>query len=108
MTKQDLTGVLSYRTGIPQDKVSALIDNLTESIKLALSAGESVYLRGFGVFSVKVRKPRKGRIVAKGIEITIPERRVALFKPYPELERVVAGTGKGAEPSLGRKQLQGK
>ena len=46
----------------------------------ALAKGDRVELRGFGAFSVKHRKARKGRNPRTGAPVNVPEKNVPFFK----------------------------
>ncbi len=51
----------------------------------ALSRGESVKLRAFGLFAVREKRERIGRNPRTGVEVPIKPRRVLTFKPSPVL-----------------------
>jgi len=57
-----------------------------------LANGETVDLRGFGSFQVSAKKERQGRNPKTGDSLTIPAKKVALFKPSKELAQCVNGT----------------
>ncbi len=59
-------------------------------ISEAVAKGETVELRNFGVFEVKVRKARIGRNPNKPeTDVPIPERAVVKFKPGKEMRELV-------------------
>ncbi|MCK9229466.1 MAG: integration host factor subunit beta [Syntrophales bacterium] len=90
MTKQQL--VESLRDRLPDYKPGDLaiaVDILFDSIRDALIEGDRIEIRGFGVFSVKTRKPRVGRNPRTGESVFIPERRTLLFKPGKKLKEMV-------------------
>jgi DNA-binding protein HU-beta len=55
MIKQDIVHHVIERTGLPRAKAEAAVDTVFEGLKQALTAGERIELRGFGVFSVRAR-----------------------------------------------------
>ena len=61
MIKQDIVHHVIERTGLPRTKAEAAVDTVFEGLKQALTAGERIELRGFGVFSVRARKTGIGR-----------------------------------------------
>ena len=66
--------------------VQKTLDYITE----ALVKGETVELRNFGVFEVKLRKPRVGRNPNDpGKDVQIPARAVVKFKPGKEMREEV-------------------
>ncbi len=96
MTKRDLVIRISNDTNMIQQDVMAVVQKTLDYITEALIKGETVELRNFGVFEVKLRKPRVGRNPndpAKDVQI--PARAVGKFKPGKELrEQVLALTQK--------------
>lgn len=58
----------------------SIVDLFIESIVSALKSGDTFDIKNFGVFEVKVRKERKAQNVAHGKTITIPERKVMVFR----------------------------
>ncbi len=68
-----------------------------EEVAEALTRGESVKLRSFGLFSVRAKRERIGRNPRTGIEVPIKPRRVLTFKPSPVLLALVNGQGDSKE-----------
>ena len=95
-TKRDLVIRISNDTGLIQQDVMAVVQKTLDYITEALIAGKNVELRNFGVFEVKLRKPRVGRNPndpAKDVQI--PARAVVKFKAGKEMrERVLNLTAK--------------
>lgn len=81
MTKADIVDVVSRATGLTKVDTEAVIDGFLATITDSLQRGERVEFRGFGSFSLKVRKPKKARNPGTGEEIHLPERIVPVFKP---------------------------
>jgi nucleoid DNA-binding protein len=94
MTKRDLVAQISDETGLPQVQVAKVVEKTLEGITGALSRGEGIELRNFGVFEVRHRKPRMGRNPAKpGKQYPVPARAVVKFKPGKEMKEVVMKLG---------------
>ena len=74
MIKQDIVHHVIERTGLPRTKAEAAVDTVFEGLKEALTAGERIELRGFGVFSVRARKTGIGRNPRTGTEVSIYSR----------------------------------
>jgi len=55
-----------------------------------LAGGNRIEVRNFGVFDVKVKRARMGRILATMQPIEIPARAVVRFKPGKEMREIVA------------------
>lgn len=86
MTKRDLVVTISEETGLVQQQVLEVIQRTLDHISNALARGETVELRNFGVFEVKVRKARIGRNPnAPAKDVRIPPRAVVKFKAGKEM-----------------------
>ncbi|MBM3859886.1 MAG: integration host factor subunit beta [Verrucomicrobia bacterium] len=86
VTKRDLVIRISNDTGLIQQDVMAVVQKTLDYITEALVKGENVELRNFGVFEVKLRRPRVGRNPnAPATDIAIPARAVVKFKPGKEM-----------------------
>jgi nucleoid DNA-binding protein len=85
MIKQDIIQQVVERTGLPRVKAEAAVDTIFESLKKALTEGDRIELRGFGVFNVRPRKTGIGRNPRTGTEVTITPGRAVRFKPGKEL-----------------------
>jgi nucleoid DNA-binding protein len=81
LTKRDLVVKISNETGMVQHQVFDVIQQTLDHITTALANGDTVELRNFGVFEVKLTKPRIGRNPnVPGSEFKIPERATVKFK----------------------------
>ena len=90
MTKRDLVIRISNDTNLIQQDVLSVVQKTLDYVTEALINGETVELRNFGVFEVKLRKPRVGRNPndpAKDVQI--PSRAVVKFKPGKEMREQV-------------------
>jgi nucleoid DNA-binding protein len=85
LIKQDLIQRVVERTGLPRTKAEAAVDTIFDSMKKALSSGERIELRGFGVFNVRPRKTGIGRNPRTGAEVSIAPGKAVRFKPGKEL-----------------------
>lgn len=81
MTKAELVAEVSNKTGIEKVAVQTAVEAFMTSIKNAVSKGDSVYLRGFGSFTVKKRAEKTGRNISKNTTIIIPAHNIPAFKP---------------------------
>ena len=57
-----------------------LIESVLEIIKKAVQSGEDVLITGFGKFSLKYKKQRRGRNPATGDTLLLDARRIVTFK----------------------------
>jgi len=108
MTKRDLVVRISEETGLVQQEVLDVVQKTLDHISTAVAAGQTVELRNFGVFEVKVRKARIGRNPNQPeTDVPIPRRAVVKFKPGKEMREAVLklspdGQGDGAPKSDGQ------
>ena len=107
MTKRDLVIRISNETGLVQQQVLDIVQRTLDYIAEAVTQGDKVELRNFGVFEVKIRKARVGRNPNKpGTDVPIPQRAVVKFKPGKDMrEDVLKCNPKGdgpADPGLGK------
>ncbi|MDH7503403.1 MAG: HU family DNA-binding protein [Verrucomicrobiota bacterium] len=90
MTKRDLVVRISEETKLGQQLVLKVVQLTLDHISEALAKGETVELRNFGVFEVRIRKARVGRNPnAPEADIRIPPRAVVKFKPGKEMREEV-------------------
>src|SRR3954465_13985084 len=90
MTKRDLVVRISEETGLVQQNVLDVVQKTLDYISDAVTKGQKVELRNFGVFEVKIRKARVGRNPnAPEADVPIPPRAVVKFKPGKEMREAV-------------------
>lgn len=90
MTKRDLVTQISKTTTLRQTEVLDVVQKALDYIAEAVSRGETIELRNFGVFEVRVRKARIGRNPnAPETDVPIPQRAVVKFKPGKEMREAV-------------------
>jgi len=89
MTKGDIIDILADGTGLTKIETGAVVDGFIATVRYALEKEESVDIRGFGSFRVVTRKARKARNPKTGELITIPERKVPVFRPATDLKKVI-------------------
>lgn len=91
MTKRDLVIRIARQTGLNQRDVMQVVQLSLDTVTNELAAGRGIEFRNFGVFELKVRKPRVGRNPnSPKRTVQIPERVVVKFKPGKSMaERVL-------------------
>ncbi len=90
MNKQELINEIAKKANLTKKDASAALDATIDAIKASLKKGSEVRLVGFGTFTIKKKKPRKGRNPRTGEELKIPARKVPAFRPASELKKLVA------------------
>ena len=68
-----------------QRDVERIISAMFDEIVAALSRSDRVELRGFGIFSVKVRNARIGRNPRTGAQVPVEQKSVPYFKASKNL-----------------------
>lgn len=90
LTKRDLILRISSETKLRPSSVQAVVQKTLDHIREAVAQGNTVELRNFGVFKVKVRKARIGRNPKSPKEnIKVPPRSFVKFKPGKEMREGV-------------------
>ena len=81
LTKREIVLNISNETGMVQHEVFDVVQKTLDQIIEALARGDSIELRNFGVFEVKLTKPRVGRNPNQpGSSFVIPARATVKFK----------------------------
>jgi len=81
VTKKDIVMRVSNETNLTQQDVKKIVQKTLDIILESLERADTVELRNFGVFKVKVRRGRIGRNPRTGQEVAVPEKKVVVFKP---------------------------
>ena len=81
ITKKDIVIKVSNETNLTQIDVKKIVQRALDVVVESLERGETVELRNFGVFKVKSRRGRIGRNPRTGQEVSVPEKKVVVFKP---------------------------
>ena len=81
MNKSDLIlKILESDPNLFKKDASKIVDVFFDTISEAISRGERVELRGFGVFDVKVREARIARNPKNGEAVAVPAKKVPFFR----------------------------
>ncbi len=91
MTKSELVGEISKRTGLKLKDAGAFVNAFTEVVADALAKGRNVTLTGFGRFYVRDRAGRDGINPKTGEKLKIKPRKAPLFKAGAVLKQRVNG-----------------
>jgi integration host factor subunit beta len=63
-----------------------IVNIIFAEITAAMARGDRVELRGFGVFSVKLREGRTGRNARTGASVSVPQKGVPFFRTGKEMK----------------------
>ncbi len=89
MTKADLVAEMAKAASITKAAAEKALGSFTKSISKSLSKGGKVTLVGFGTFSVRERKARKGRNPQTGREMMLKAKKVPKFSPGKALKSAI-------------------
>ena len=81
MIKADIVNRVADITDVPRVKAAVAVETIFKVMKQALSEGQRIELRGFGVFQVRDRKRGVGRNPKTGVEVAIAPGKTVRFKP---------------------------
>lgn len=88
MTKTELIEALAKRQMyLNKSDIDLAVDCILDSISEALMANQRIEIRGFGVFSLRYRAPRRGRNPFSGEILNLPPTYSVHFKPGKELRQ---------------------
>lgn len=80
MTKIEIVESIYERLGIPKRDCFSYVESLFDILKDELVKGNDVMISGFGKWSVRAKKERRGRNPQTGEALRIGSRKVVTFK----------------------------
>jgi len=86
MTKVDIVSSVYEKVGFSKKEAVRVVETLFDIVKEALERGEKVKISGFGNFSVRSKRARRGRNPQTGDDIEISSRKILTFKPSQVLK----------------------
>lgn len=89
VTKKDLTELVAKKSNLTNKAAKEAIKVFLNGIRDSLKRNEKVVLTGFGTFSVRSRKQRKGRNPKTGETITLAARKAPGFTPGKSLKKYI-------------------
>jgi DNA-binding protein HU-beta len=87
MTKAELIDAVARNAKLSKLSAGAAIDATFDGIAKAIKKSKRFQVPGFGTFTVRSRKARKGRNPQTGAAITIRASRTVGFKAAPVLKK---------------------
>jgi integration host factor subunit alpha len=90
LTKIDIIDSIYDEIGIPKKECVSIVESVFDIIKEELNNGNDVMISGFGKWTVKSKRERKGRNPKTGEALMIDARRVVTFKPSSVLRGTVS------------------
>jgi integration host factor subunit alpha len=89
VAKADLAQKVADDCGFMKGEAAEIVEKLMEILKARLVAGEDVMISGFGKWSVKAKRARRGRNPQTGEELILQARRVVTWQYSPVLKKAV-------------------
>lgn len=81
MLRSDLIKIIQKeKNWLTEEEAEKIVKTIFKEIRNKLYDGHRIELRGFGVFSLRKQKERKGRNPKTGETVIIPERKTVHFK----------------------------
>lgn len=90
MNKADLTTAVAEKTGLSKKNAEKAIAAFMESVREALTSGETVTLSGFGTFEVKTRGKRVARNPLTNEEMVLPAVKQPAFRAGATFKQQIA------------------
>ena len=91
LTKKDIVEQVYTEVGFPKNQSVEVVESLLELMKSTLESGDDLLVSGFGKFTVRDKKERKGRNPATGDDLMLKSRRVVTFKWSGKLKGKING-----------------
>ncbi len=92
MTKRELIAAMTARyPGYTRREVETMVDAVFQTLTAALVNGERIELRGFGSFQTTYRPAREARNPRTGACVSVPAKRVPVFKVSKALHARING-----------------
>lgn len=89
MNKVELVKRVSQKSTLTKSQVETVMNALFEVITEGLKDGDKVLVKGFGTFEVSERKQRETTLPNSATLVTIPARKVPVFKASSTLRNKI-------------------
>ena len=97
MTRAELIDDLALKGPLSHKQADVVVETILDAMKGAIAQGDRIEIRGFGVFSLRLRRPRRARNPRTGEPLVSSERRAAHFKPGKEIKTMLAAMDPDAD-----------
>lgn len=82
-TKKDIAKEIAKNLGVDIESADRCVENILDTVKMWISNGEKIEIRGFGTLYPKTYKERKGRVVKRNTVVVVPACVKPKFKASP-------------------------
>jgi integration host factor subunit alpha len=101
LTKADVAQKVADDCGFMKGEAAEIVEKLLDIIKDSLVRGEEVMISGFGKWSVKSKRARRGRNPQTGEQLILDARKVVTWSYSPVLKKLVNGAyGRSSNKAL--------
>ena len=80
LTKVDIVEAISENSAKPRQEIKAHVDALLNIMREAIRKDGALLVSGFGKFEAYAKEARKGRNPQTGESLTLPARRIVVFR----------------------------
>ena len=92
LTKEKLTILIETQLDMGRQESRQVVERLLKIMKDTLSGGEDLLISGFGKFSVRQKKARRGKNPQTKKSLIITSRKVVVFKASGVLRQRLSGS----------------
>jgi DNA-binding protein HU-beta len=89
LTRKQLVVAVANATGATSKQTDKMLDATLKAIEDALSLGDKVSIRGFGIFLNANRKQKLARDIRKKVSIIVPAHKLPVFKAADKFKKRV-------------------
>ena len=93
LNKADIAQRIAEDCGFMKHEAKEILEKLLEIIKKQLTAGSDVMITGFGKWSVRAKRARRGRNPQTGEPTVLAARRIIVWNYSYVLKKAVNGVG---------------
>lgn len=91
LTKDELITRLQAQAGLDKQESRRIVERVLDIMKDTLAGGDDLLISGFGKFSVRQKKARRGRNPQTKEALTLEPRKVLVFKASGVLRQRMNG-----------------
>jgi integration host factor subunit beta len=86
--RADIEALLHSKAELDTVQAAKVTNIVLDGIAAAIASGLTVELRGLGTFSLRERRRRKARNPRTGEAVSVPARKVIVFKPSAKMQTI--------------------
>lgn len=86
MNRKEIVVKIARESGNSANEVDDILGRFFNEVVVALASGEDVAIRGFGTFTTKIKKKKKGHDFRTGKTMDIPQQRIPFLRFSKEVK----------------------